>query len=136
MTQPEALPVDPFPEFALVYDTPVVQAVRIESGRYLTVDINGVECNWRLDGDEQAILVAASISHRIMCNDPECNVCTEDLEIERVAAFAQDTESAAALADAIPRQVDRVAASRRLLVTASVVGASTAWLLRASRRRR
>jgi hypothetical protein len=135
MTQPEALPADPFPDLALVYDTPIVQAFRMEPGRYLTVDINGVESNWRLDRDEQAILVAHSISHRVLCNDAECIVCREDIETDDLPDLDPQADPASPVANAIPHQQDRTSASRRRWVTASVLCASTAWLWQAGRRR-
>ncbi len=80
MTQPYAYPVDPFPELEVIYETPAVTAVRIEPGRYLTVDIDGVEISWRSDSDEEIADIAASIGHRVMCTDDGCALCTPELE--------------------------------------------------------
>jgi hypothetical protein len=80
MTQPSALPVDPFPQLALIYDTPIVKAFRIETGRYLTVDLDGVEIAWMSDSDAEIVAIASSIGHRVICTMPRCKVCATDLE--------------------------------------------------------
>jgi hypothetical protein len=136
MTQPDALPADPFPDLALVYDTPVVMAYRIESGRYLTVDLEGVEISWLLDNDEQAVGVAYNIGHRIVCNDADCRVCGAEIATDRVEAFTRPAQLDAPLASVIPRQPDGTTPARRVWLTATVLGASTAWLWRVGRGRR
>jgi hypothetical protein len=80
MAKPNAYPEDPFPDLALIYDTPVVKAFRLEVGRYLTVDIDGIEITWRCDSDEQIVLIAASIDHRAVCTEESCNLCAPELE--------------------------------------------------------
>jgi len=75
MTQPYAYPVDPFPELACIYDTPVVKAFRVEPGRYFTIDLDGIEISWTSDRDEEIVTIAASIEHRIGCTDADCRAC-------------------------------------------------------------
>jgi hypothetical protein len=87
MTQPSALPTDPFPDLALIYDTPVVKAFRIESGRYLTIDLDGVEISWLSESDEDIVAIAASIGHRVVCTASRCKLCATDLETYGADAF-------------------------------------------------
>lgn len=80
MPSPYAYPVDPFPDLALIYDTPVVKAFRIEPGRYLTIDIDGIEISWLSDSDEEIITIATSIGHRVVCTESRCKICAFDVE--------------------------------------------------------
>lgn len=136
MAAPEALPMDPFPDLALVYDTPVVKAYRLESGRYFTLDLDGVEISWLLDNDEQAVSVANYIDHRIVCTEADCDLCGAEIATDRRVAFAHPAERAAAVAPVVPGQPDAASSIRRVWLTATVVGASTAWLWRIGRTRR
>jgi hypothetical protein len=87
MTQPQSLPADPFPDFASIYDTPVIKAFRIEPGRYLTVDLDGVEIVWLSESDSEIVAIASSIGHRVVCTVPRCKHCATDLETYNAEAY-------------------------------------------------
>lgn len=89
MTQPEALPLDPFPDLALVYDTPAVKAIRLEPGRYLTVDLDGLEISWLFDTDEEVIAAARYIDHCIVCREEDCELCDQQLDTEHAESIVQ-----------------------------------------------